>query len=434
MHLLETFVDITEMKAAQAAREEASAQLKASEEAHRSIFENATYGIYRSSVGGGFTTVNRSLVRMLGYGSTEELMRIDVEKDLYADPSARAALIGQFSHADVFDNVEIPWKRKDGEIITVRLSGRVVHGDAGDGDGFEVFVEDVSERRALEDQLRLAQKLESVGQLAAGIAHEINTPMQYIGDTVHFLETSVEDYRALLTAYRATRDVIGNTDGGAAVLAELDEAEELADLEYLEEHLPRAFQRTKEGVEHVSKIVRAMKEFSHPDQREKAPVDLNRAIDSTLTVGRNEYKYVAEVDTDFGDLPPVKCHVSELNQVFLNLIVNAAHAIDEVIDRREEKGKIYIRTELEDEGTVLVTIRDTGCGIPDDAQNNVFNPFYTTKEVGRGTGQGLSIARSVVVEKHGGSLTFETEVGAGTAFFIRLPTDGKDGGVEEQSS
>jgi signal transduction histidine kinase len=171
----------------------------------------------------------------------------------------------------------------------------------------------------------------------------------------------------------------------------------------------------------VATIVRAMKEFAHPDTRQKSAADLNRAIKSTLTVARNELKYVADVETDLGDLPPVVCNISDLNQVFLNLLVNAAHAIREVVrEGTDAKGKIRVRTRREG-NTVLIAISDTGCGIPENIRGRIFDPFFTTKEVGRGTGQGLSIARSVVVEKHGGSLTFETEPGKGTTFFVRLP-------------
>jgi len=171
--------------------------------------------------------------------------------------------------------------------------------------------------------------------------------------------------------------------------------------------------------------VRAMKDFAHPESKEKAAADLNKALLSTLAVARNELKCVADVETDLGDLPLVVCNISDLNQVFLNLLVNAAHAIGDVVKDTGKKGKIRVCTVAEGK-TVLVTITDTGCGIPEGIRTKVFDPFFTTKGVGCGTGQGLAIARSVVVERHKGTLTFESEVGKGTSFYVRLPVESEE--------
>jgi two-component system, NtrC family, sensor kinase len=179
-----------------------------------------------------------------------------------------------------------------------------------------------------------------------------------------------------------------------------------------------------EGLNRVATIVRGMKEFSHVDRtKEKSPGDVNRALESTLIVARNELKYVADVETDFGQLPPVICHLGDLNQVFLNLLVNAAHAIEDVTRGTGHKGKITVRTKM-DGDWVEISIGDSGTGIPEEAREKIFDPFFTTKEVGKGTGQGLALARAIVVEKHQGTLTFETEMGKGTTFLIRLPVSG----------
>ena len=203
--------------------------------------------------------------------------------------------------------------------------------------------------------------------------------------------------------------------------------EDAADLDYLREQVPQAFERTLEGVGRVAGIVRAMKEFAHPDQREQSSADLNKALLNTLIVARNEYKYVAELETDLGELPPVLCYLSDLNQVFLNLVVNAAHAIGEVIGGGEQKGRITIRSRNLGE-RVEIAVADTGGGIAEAIRERIFDPFFTTKPVGQGTGQGLAIARSIVVDKHRGSLTFETEIGRGTTFYIRLPVSGRAAG------
>jgi len=203
------------------------------------------------------------------------------------------------------------------------------------------------------------------------------------------------------------------------LLARVRGAEEAADLDYLRDRVPGAFDRADEGISRVGAIVGAMRDFGHPPNADRAPVQLNDSLRNTLVVAMNEYKYVSDVETDLGDLPKVVCNGGAINQVFLNLIVNAAHAIEE---RGPERGAIGIRTVVEGDD-VVVSVSDTGCGIPADVAARIFDPFFTTKQVGRGTGQGLAITRSLVVDRHGGTITFDTEVGKGTTFHVRLPID-----------
>lgn len=285
----------------------------------------------------------------------------------------------------------------------------------------EVLQAEIVERKLLENQLVQAQKLESIGQLAAGIAHEINTPIQYIGDSVEFLHSAVMSIDEVLGQYRLLHTA-SETGDASVMLARARSAEEAADFEFLRTEIPRAFERTFDGIARVAKIVRAMKEFSFPDAREHSYANINHALENTLVVARNEYKLVASVETQFGEIPEVKCNVGELNQVFLNLIVNAAHAVQQS-GKDVTTGVIAIRTS-EVDGMLEVAVRDNGCGIAPEHLNKVFDPFFTTKEVGRGTGQGLSIARAAVVTRHGGTLSFETEVGRGTTFFVRVPIHG----------
>ena len=291
------------------------------------------------------------------------------------------------------------------------------------------FVRDVSERQRLEMELNQAQKLESVGRLAAGVAHEINTPIQFVGDNTRFLADGFASVHAVLDRYRALRAAAEAGTITPALLEDVVRAEEDADLAYLEQEVPKAISQTLDGVDRVATIVRALKHFAHPDAgKDKVAADLNQAITSTLTVARNELKYVADVETELGDLPPIRCHLGDLNQVFLNLLVNAAHAIADVVGDTGQRGKIVVRTARDGDDVVTIAISDTGCGIPPDVRGKIFDPFFTTKEVGKGTGQGLAIARSVT-ERHGGTLTFETEVGRGTTFTIRLPVDGGGAGA-----
>ncbi|MBD3299063.1 MAG: GHKL domain-containing protein, partial [candidate division Zixibacteria bacterium] len=230
------------------------------------------------------------------------------------------------------------------------------------------------------------------------------------------------DLVKLLDTTAELREALRNRPELQDSFEQLDTAYDEADISYLRDEIPRAIDQTMHGVERVASIVRAMKDFSHPDKGEKSPEDINRAIASTLTVARNELKYVADLETELQDnLPSVWCYISDLNQVFLNLLVNAAHAIADRIGKEpSEKGRITVRTRGDDE-RVVIEISDTGNGIPPELRDRIFDPFFTTKPVGRGTGQGLAISRSVIVDKHGGALTFDTETGVGSTFRITLP-------------
>jgi signal transduction histidine kinase len=275
-------------------------------------------------------------------------------------------------------------------------------------------------RERMESQLRLAQKLQSVGQLATGIAHEINTPMQYIGDNLAFLDESLRSLLTLVDSYRTAIDATADPTMAAAVHRFEDEL----DLDYLRGNAPDACANARDGVLRVSQIVTAMKTFSHPDQRDQSAVALSAALENTLLVAKSEYRHIADVFTDFADVPDVVCHRGEVNQVFLNLIVNAAHAIKEIVKQRGGRGMITIRTRVESADTVLITISDTGGGIPEAIRDRVFDAFFTTKEVGLGTGQGLALARAAIVDRHGGTISFESRLGEGTTFFVRLPIRG----------
>jgi two-component system NtrC family sensor kinase len=289
---------------------------------------------------------------------------------------------------------------------------------------------DVTETRQLEVQLRQAQKLESVGRLASGVAHEINTPVQFVSDNVHFMKGAFGDLATLVTKYQSLRAAVADGTASPALAAEIVQAEEEADVAYVLESAPPALDRSIEGLTRIADIVRSMKEFAHPDQKEMAATDLNHALASTLIMARNEYKYVAEVATDFGDVPPVVCHAGEMNQVFLNIIVNAAHAIGDVVKGTPQRGRISIATRREGDD-VIVAISDSGGGIPEAIRDRIFDPFFTTKDVGKGTGQGLAIARNVVVDKHGGQIAVQSQIGVGTTFSIRLPIAGNGDPTKE---
>jgi PAS domain S-box-containing protein len=283
---------------------------------------------------------------------------------------------------------------------------------------------DVTHLTTLEQQLAQATRLESIGQLAAGIAHEINTPVQYVSDNTRFL---TEAFTGVLTALRtidelATSEPGDNAAGDEPLATRLKAVLAGMDLEFLADEIPGALSQSAEGLARVAQIVRAMKDFSHPGQG-RAEADLNRAVESTVQVSRNEWRYVAQLDLDLGpQVGLVRCFEGELKQVLLNIVVNAAQAIAGERERTSEAvlGHIGIRTErIED--AVRITISDDGPGMEDAVCRKIFDPFFTTKPVGKGTGQGLSMAYAVIVQKHGGSLSVSSVPGEGSVFTIDLP-------------
>lgn len=279
----------------------------------------------------------------------------------------------------------------------------------------------IEETREAERELRQARKLEAVGQLAAGVAHEINSPMQFIHDNTEFLDSAFGDLTKLQSKYAEYVEAGRSAGVAKGLLEEVDKVRDDVDLDYLLDEIPVAFAEARDGIDRVTRIVRAMKQFAHPGSGQKQPVDLNQIVESTIVVSSNEWKYVAEVETSLdAHLPGVDGFAQELSQVVLNLIVNAAHAIEAVAgDTGKNRGTISVATNACESGIEL-RIADTGCGIPTEIAERVFDPFFTTKEVGKGTGQGLAIAYSIIKDKHGGDIAFESD-DSGTTFVIRLP-------------
>ena len=286
----------------------------------------------------------------------------------------------------------------------------------------EQLTQTIAQLHGTQHQLLQAQNLEAIGRLAAGIAHEVNTPTQYVSDNTTFALRAVTSLIGALQAAVAVVEAAKLGPPPAETVAAADSAIAKAKLGYIFKQLPRALEQSLEGLTRISAIVQAMKEFSHPSGAEKQPENLREAVETTVAVARNEWKYVADVKVDFdADLPLVPVLRNEFNQVILNLIVNAAHAIGDATNGgADRKGMIAISGRRHGE-RIEIRVQDDGAGIPEAARGRVFEPFFTTKEVGRGTGQGLAIAYSVIVDKHAGAISFETELGVGTTFIIRLP-------------
>jgi len=293
----------------------------------------------------------------------------------------------------------------------------------------EALQKALRELQQTQAQLLQASKLESVGLLAAGIAHEINTPAQFIGSNIDFLDEAFADVQRLLAAVTEQLQAVRGGGDVSRVGDALSGFMEEIDWPYLSEEIPAAIRQSKEGVRRISTIVQAMKEFSHPSSKEMVKTNLNKLLETTVIVASNEWKYVAEMETDLDpELPQTECLAAELGQVFLNILVNAAHALTSKIGASgDKKGRIGIVTRRRGD-QVEIRISDSGTGIPEEIRARVFDPFFTTKAVGKGTGQGLAIAHDVVTRKHGGALSLESQTGEGTTFIISLPIEQGEAG------
>lgn len=325
------------------------------------------------------------------------------------------------------DRVERVISLADGRKITILKSVRSIEID-GRKLAVETFI-DISdikkteeERLLLEKQLYQSQKLEAIGTLSAGIAHEINTPIQFVSDNTSFIS---EAFSHLMDAIDCYRKLVVDCSNGlnlSEVMDKFNQISEDAALDYLKEEVPLAIQQAKEGLARVEAIVGAMKNFSYMGTTTKSLSDINDAVKNTVLVTFNEWKHFVELNMDLDpDLPQILCHISDINQVLMNLIMNSTHAVMDVVGQQSKvKGNVSIKTYTENEN-IVVAISDTGSGIPKKIQDQIFNPFFTTKPIGQGTGQGLSMAYSVIVEKHGGTISFDTKEGQGSTFFLSLP-------------
>jgi PAS domain S-box-containing protein len=297
--------------------------------------------------------------------------------------------------------------------------------------GFTMVFQDITEQQQHQTQQALSQKLESIGQLAAGIAHEINTPMQYVGDNIYFMEDALSDLIPLVVEYRKLVNECELVGNKIELVREIHHREQQIDLDYLQEELPRALEQSREGIDRVRKLVLTMKDFAHPSSGIKAFADLNKGVQSTIQISINEWKYYAELQAELSpNLPLVYCVIDEINQAVLNLIVNSTHAIRDAVNTgRYTKGLIQVKTRQEGDD-VAIEIADNGGGIPAEVKYLIFDPFFTTKDVGKGTGQGLTITHDIIVNKHGGRITLESEENKGTRFTLYLPVKEEVGSDE----
>ncbi len=384
--------------------------------------DQAAEGIVITDTSGLIQYVNPSHERVTQYtreesiGCSHDLIRSTREDECELTEMRRAIGCGQVWKGRVANT------RKDGSLYQSETTISPVRDASGAIRNYVIVSYDVTKEATLEAQLIQAQKMEAIGELASGIAHEINTPTQYIGDNIRFFQESSRNIFDLLAKYEELTNALKKHEDAAELITDIDRLVQTVDLEYLIEEIPTAIQQSLEGNTRVAEIVRAMKEFAHPGIEEKAGYDINHGIQNTIAVARNEWKYVADVELNLDPrMPEVPCLPGSFNQVVLNLVVNAAHAIADVVgDGANGKGKIAITTRAAD-GWAEVRVSDTGSGIPEAIRKKIFDPFFTTKRAGKGTGQGLALVHAVIVDKHNGTIEVESEIGKGTTFVIRIP-------------
>jgi PAS domain S-box-containing protein len=392
-----------------------TAELKSANDQYRIIAETASDGIMTMDVEGKIRFVNTAARLIFGCPT--------------GDLAGRnfSSLVPEYQrHLPVMRRrsgpaVEIIGHHRSGRAMTMEVS----FAESVDGNGDKILtavLRDVTERKSFERNRALVQKLESIGRLAAGVAHEINTPIQYIADNLDFIQRSCDSVEQVLGVYRRLVAAYEAGEPADGLIAELRKVTQQGKFDYLWGQTPNAIREAAEGARRIAEIVRAMHEFAHPGAAEMVPTDVNRLLESTVMVSRNRWKDAAELNVVLDPaLPPVACVAGELSQVFLNLIVNAADAIiDTMNGNRGQKGTIRITSKRAGE-FVEVRVADSGIGIPEAIQPKIFDPFFTTKDIGRGSGQGLTIAHAIVVQKHHGHIDFETAAGAGTTFIVRLP-------------
>ena len=423
--ILGVHTDITALK-------KVEAQLRAQQAENRMlalVAEHTTNSVIISDGAGLIEWVNRGFETITGYSLTEVIGR-----------KPGAILQGPDSDPVVVDHIrsrirageavraKILNYRKDRRPIWIALEVQPVRESSGTISHFVAVMEDVTEAERAEAERRLSQKLQSVGQLASGIAHEINTPIQFVGDSITFLDEAWHNIEPFVKSARVLPPPHADSVDPAAEL--LNE-----DVDFLLDNFPIAIARARDGVKRVAGIVRAMKEFAHPDKGEFTGSDINATLQNTLAVASHEYKYFGTATIECGEIPQVRCRISSINQVLLNLIVNAGHALADK-QHTKQTGRIDIKSRREGDW-VVISVSDNGCGIPEPILERIFDPFFTSKEVGRGTGQGLAIARTIVVEQHGGRLQVQSRLGEGSTFEMWLPVDGPpvtDGSADRERS
>jgi len=397
---------------------EAENLLKKSEEKYRNLVELMNEGVLVLDIDLIVTFINTKMSKLIGYESDEI---IGHNFDIFLHKDSKDDFINQQSlrKEGVSDSYEMVLVNKNGEKVFVLSSPTPLLDEGGQFKGSYEVITNISNIKLIEMQLLHSQKMETIGVMAAGLAHEINTPLQYIVGNTSFIQEITEKFINFTKAIQSTR-TNNSPQNPSDRLRVIDKIVDDFDIDFVSEEAPAAISESIEGLNRISSIVLSVKRFSHSDSDGLKNVNVNSEIRNTINVSRNEWKYNAKLVTKFdGNLPELMCIASDFNQVILNLIVNAAHAIQGKFKSAGCKGEITIST-FHDKHFIYITITDNGSGIPDKIKEKIFNPFFTTKEVGRGTGMGLAIVLKII-EKHNGKIWFESKEDEGTTFYLQFP-------------
>jgi PAS domain S-box-containing protein len=430
-------------------------KLQDEEERNLQVLEHSESGIYTLDLNNRITYVNAAFLRLLEVSDQAELINQPfLPARFWRDPAERTRHLQELHEGNV-EIEELALQTSRGRTIHVNLSSTFIQNVHGQISGMQGILHDITARKQSEEALKLAyqklegthrdvqqmqsrlvqqEKLASIGQLAAGVAHEMNTPVGFVASNFETLEGYMKKIRSLLARYEDLEREFATCEDPHLrhLLDDLKRFREEVHIDFLLQDLPALFHDSREGLDRVTTIIQNLRDFSRIDQPgSRDECDLNKGIEATLVVARNEIKYDAEVRTELSELPPVFCHSGQINQVLLNILVNAAQAIRS--QKRDQKGTITIRT-YPDAGEVVCEIGDDGPGIAPENLSRVFEPFFTTKPPGKGTGLGLSLSYDIVVHKHQGKLLVDSTVGAGTKFTIRLPPGTRENNEQEITS
>lgn len=437
--IISTIVSIRIKKEiAEHARVSAEEDLRKKEKRLVNLFNGSPDMIYTADADDRIIELNYAGVKLLGLQNAEQVIGLQVSS-FSANPEGRQFELERVRESGHSADNEIILRHSSGEPIFCIESTTILKNEGGETIEIQGIVKDITQRIISERELwrstlelvdankKLQQtqalmvqheKLASIGQLAAGVAHEINNPLGFLKSNQNMMEKYIMKIQKFYE------------ESGALHIAALDEIKNKYRLQNVFDNINVLTKESDDGFNRIIQIVTDLKSFSRVDQGTGFElVDINAGIESTLIVGWNEIKYVAEVIKEFGDIPPIRCRGNEINQVVLNILINAAQAIQS--QKREEKGHITIKTRM-NAGWVKIEIQDDGPGIPEEVQSKVFEPFFTTKEPGKGTGLGLSISYNIIVTKHSGKFSLTSTVGKGTTFLIELSEHGPDGSSQEE--
>lgn len=393
-------------------------QLRESEEKYRTLVETMNEGILVINKDHFVTYINQKICALLGR-SRDEIIGRNFENFLHPDSKhdfVRQQLLRKEGYSDSYEFILV---NKDGEKVFVLSSPTPLIDERLNYNGSYEVITNISNLKLIEHQLIHSQKMETIGVMAAGLAHEINTPLQYAIGNSTFVKETIDKLVQFITSIRDLMHDMAPAKLAANPRA-IDDIIDAFDVDFITKEIPPAINECLEGLNRIAAIVLSVKKFAHPDSDEFRPINVNEEITTTINISRNEWKYVADMECRFDEnLPPLSCIASDFNQVILNLIINASHAVQEKYNETAQKGTIRITTSM-DKHDLVVSVSDNGTGIPVRVQNKIFNPFFTTKDVGKGTGMGLAIVLKII-EKHKGKIWFESEEGKGTTFHVRFP-------------